>query len=191
VTLEGTYVRLEPLSEERHPAGLCEIGPDPDLWHLVPYRITTCDEMMAYVRQALAAQAAGSALPFAQIDKATGAVVGSTLHEYRYREPPGGDRVHVDRAAVAAHRHQRGGEVPAAPPRLETLGSIRVELKTDALNRRSRNAILRIGATQEGTLRQHIVTWTGRLRDTVYFSILDSEWPDVKTRLEKKLKPRA
>jgi RimJ/RimL family protein N-acetyltransferase len=65
-----------------------------------------------------------------------------------------------------------------------------VELKTDALNRRSRNAILRIGAKEEGTLRQHVVTWTGRLRDTVYFSILDSEWPEVKARLEEKLKPR-
>jgi RimJ/RimL family protein N-acetyltransferase len=58
------------------------------------------------------------------------------------------------------------------------------------LNRRSRNAILRVGAKQEGTLRQHIVTWTGRLRDTVYFSIMDGEWPAVKTRLEERLKPR-
>ena len=58
-----------------------------------------------------------------------------------------------------------------------------MELKTDALNEKSRNAILRIGAKEEGTLRRHLVTWTGRVRDTVYFSILDSEWPQVKHRL--------
>jgi RimJ/RimL family protein N-acetyltransferase len=69
----------------------------------------------------------------------------------------------------------------------ETLGCIRVELKTDALNHRSRAAIRRIGATEEGTLRQHVITWSGRLRDSVYFSILDSEWPRVKQDLERKL----
>jgi RimJ/RimL family protein N-acetyltransferase len=70
----------------------------------------------------------------------------------------------------------------------ETLGCVRVELKTDALNEKSRNAILRIGAKEEGTLRRHIVTWTGRIRDSVYFSVLDSEWPDVKAALEAKLR---
>jgi len=69
----------------------------------------------------------------------------------------------------------------------ETLGCIRVELKTDSLNQRSRSAIRRIGATEEGTLRQHMNTWSGRLRDTVYFSILDSEWPDEKGRLRSYL----
>ncbi len=69
----------------------------------------------------------------------------------------------------------------------ETLGCIRVELKTDALNQKSRDAILRIGAKEEGTLRQHMITSTGRLRDSVYFSILDSEWPKVKADLEARL----
>ena len=69
----------------------------------------------------------------------------------------------------------------------EGWGCIRVELKTDALNQRSRNAILRIGAKEEGILRRHLATWSGRVRDTVYFSILDSEWPAVKTALEAKL----
>jgi RimJ/RimL family protein N-acetyltransferase len=64
---------------------------------------------------------------------------------------------------------------------------IRVELKTDALNQKSRNAILRIGAKEEGTLRKHLITWTGRIRDSVYFSILDSEWPEAKARLEAML----
>ena len=65
---------------------------------------------------------------------------------------------------------------------------MRVELKTDALNQRSRNAILRIGAKEEGTLRKHLITWTGRVRDTTYFSILDSEWISVKSQLEAGLK---
>jgi RimJ/RimL family protein N-acetyltransferase len=69
----------------------------------------------------------------------------------------------------------------------ETLGCIRVELKTDALNERSRNAILRIGATEEGVLRKHMITTSGRIRDTVYYSIIDSEWPAVKESLEAKL----
>ena len=64
---------------------------------------------------------------------------------------------------------------------------LRVELKTDALNERSRRAILRLGAKEEGTLRKHMVSWNGRQRDSVYFSILDSEWPQVKARLESKL----
>jgi N-acetyltransferase len=64
---------------------------------------------------------------------------------------------------------------------------IRVELKTDALNQKSRNAILRIGAKEEGTLRKHLITWTGRIRDSVYFSILDKEWPEVKVKLENML----
>ena len=68
---------------------------------------------------------------------------------------------------------------------------IRVELKTDALNQRSRNAILRIGAKEEGTLRRHLLTWSGRVRDTVYFSILDTEWPEVKAMLETTLAPNA
>jgi N-acetyltransferase len=64
---------------------------------------------------------------------------------------------------------------------------VRVELKTDVLNQKSRNAILRIGAKEEGILRKHVITWTGRVRDSVYFSILDTEWPEVKTRLESRV----
>jgi len=71
----------------------------------------------------------------------------------------------------------------------EKLGCIRVELKTDSLNERSRAAILRIGAREEGTFRNHMITSTGRFRHTVYFSILDSEWPEVKSRLQARLLP--
>ena len=67
---------------------------------------------------------------------------------------------------------------------------LRVELKTDALNQRSREAILRLGAKEEGTLRKHMLTWNGRQRDSVYFSILDTEWPEVKARLKTKMESR-
>jgi RimJ/RimL family protein N-acetyltransferase len=73
----------------------------------------------------------------------------------------------------------------------EQWGCVRVELKTDALNQKSRAAILRIGAKEEGALRKHLITWTGRIRDTVYFSILDTEWPEAKARLESKLAAKA
>ena len=71
----------------------------------------------------------------------------------------------------------------------ETLGCIRVELKTDSLNEKSRNAILRIGAKEEGTFRNHMITASGRIRHTVYFSILDSEWAAVKARLQAMMVP--
>jgi RimJ/RimL family protein N-acetyltransferase len=187
VTLAGVHVRLEPLAQTHH-AALCAIGLDPELWDLIPYRVSTAEDMAAYIQSALDAQAAGTALPFATLHVPSGQVVGST----RY--------MNIDRAN---RRLEIGATWIAAPWRrtpvnteakylmlrhaFETLGCIRVELKTDALNQRSGNAIRRIGAIEEGTLRQHMITWSGRLRDSVYFSILDSEWPRVKQDLEHKL----
>jgi N-acetyltransferase len=189
VTLEGNFVRLEPLEEVRHFAGLCDIGLDPELWRLVPYRVTTPEEMRGYIRQALAAETAGTALPFAQIERATGRVAGSA----RYMNiDTANRRVEIGATWIAAPWQRTAINTEAKYLLLrhafETLGCIRVELKTDALNERSRRAILRIGAKEEGTLRQHMITWSGRLRDTVYFSILNSEWPEVKLELEEKLK---
>ncbi len=189
VTLEGNFVRLEPLQEVRHFAGLCDIGLDPELWRLVPYRVTTPEEMRGYIRQALAAETAGTALPFAQIESATGRVAGST----RYMNiDTANRRLEIGATWIAAPWQRTAINTEAKYLLLrhafETLGCIRVELKTDALNERSRKAILRIGAKEEGTLRQHMITWSGRLRDTVYFSILDAEWPEVKLELEEKLK---
>ena len=186
-TLQGRHVRLEPLGQSHH-AALCEIGLAPELWTLIPYRVSTPDEMAAYIQTALDHQAAGSALPFATVHAASGQVIGSTRF------------MNID----AAHRRVEIGATWIAKPwqrtvvnteakylmlrhAFETLGCIRVELKTDSLNQRSRAAILRIGAKEEGTLRQHMITWSGRLRDTVYFSILDSEWPRVREALEQKL----
>jgi RimJ/RimL family protein N-acetyltransferase len=144
--------------------------------------------MRRYVEEALARQASGAAIPFATTEAATGRVIGST--RFHNVEP--------------AHRRVEIGYTWIAPPwtrtpvnteakylmlrhAFESLGCVRVELRTDALNTRSRAAILRIGAKEEGTLRRHLRTDSGRFRDTVYFSILDDEWPDVKRRLEGRL----
>ncbi len=188
VILEGRYVRLEPLTEE-HTTGLAEIGLDEDLWKWIRTPVRTVEEMSAYLQTALGERVSGSALPFALIDKASGRVIGST----RYGNI---DRVH-HRVEIGwtwvARQWQRSPINTEAKYLLlrhafETLKCIRVELKTDSLNERSRAAILRIGAREEGTFRNHMITASGRIRHTVYFSILDSEWPDVKARLESKLR---
>lgn len=188
VILQGRHVRLEPLTLE-HSAGLAEVGLDDNLWKWIPTPVRTSEEMRVYVQTALEEQAAGSALPFALIEKSSGRVIGST----RYANI---DRVH--------HRLEVGWTWVARPWQrtainteakylllkhaFETLKCMRVELKTDSLNARSRAAILRIGAHEEGTFRNHMITASGRIRHTVYFSIVDSEWPEVKVRLEAKLR---
>ena len=185
--LEGAQVRLEPLTFEHH-AALCEVGLDPELWQWIPYRATTAEEMLGYIQGALKDQAAGIALPFATVERSTGRVIGST----RYMNiDMANRRVEIGATWIAKPWQRTAINTEAKYLMLrhafETLGCVRVELKTDALNEKSRNAILRIGAKEEGTLRRHMLTWTGRLRDTVYFSILDSEWPHVKAALEAKL----
>ncbi len=187
VTLGGQHVRLEPLSLD-HVAGLAEIGLDADIWRWMPVLVATADDMRAFVEEALAQQRAGTQLPFATVHAPTGTVIGST----RY--------LNIDRA----NRHVEVGGTWLAGPwqrtaanteakylmmrhAFETLGSIRVELKTDSLNERSRAAILRIGAREEGTFRNHMICYGGRIRHSVYYSIIDSEWPAVKRELERKL----
>ena len=189
--LEGGQVRLEPLTLEHH-AALCEVGLDPELWQWIPYRATTAEEMLAYIQSALKDQAAGTAQPFATVERSTGRVIGST----RYMNIDVTNRRREIGATWIAKPWQRTAINTEAKYLMlrhafETLDCIRVELKTDALNQKSRNAILRIGAKEEGTLRRHVVTWTGRVRDSVYFSVLDSEWPQVKAALEAKLTRKA
>ena len=188
VTLEGHIVRLEPLAPAHH-AGLCAVGLDPELWELIPYRVTTPDDMADYMQTALDAQRAGTALPFATVHVASGQVIGST--RFMNIDVPN-RRVEIGATWIAAPWRRTSVNTEAKYLMLrhafDTLGCIRVELKTDALNQPSRNAIRRIGAQEEGILRQHMVTWSGRLRDSVYFSILDREWPGVKRDLEQKLR---
>ena len=187
VTLEAGHVRLEPLTQAHH-AGLCEVGLDPELWRWIPFRVAGPEDMAAYIRAALEAQAAGTALPFATIDRNSARVVGSS----RYMNiDTANRRVEIGSTWVARPWQRTVINTEAKYLMLrhafEKLGCIRVELKTDSRNRRSRKAIQRIGARQEGILRNHMLTWSGRIRHTVYYSILDWEWPRVKAKLEAKL----
>jgi RimJ/RimL family protein N-acetyltransferase len=190
VVLEGQHVRLEPLAKE-HLAGLARVGLDEELWRWIPVPVRTAEELAEYIETALEEQKRGVSLPFALIEKATGRAIGST----RYGNI---DRTH-HRAEIGwtwvAREWQRSAVNTEAKYLLlrhafETLGCIRVELKTDSLNEKSRAAILRIGAKEEGIFRNHMITSSGRLRHSVYFSIVDSEWPAVKARLESLLSAR-
>jgi len=187
ITLEGRRVRLEPLSLSHH-AQLCEAGLDFDLWHWTTKNIRTPDDMRAYIEQALAEQARGTSLPFATLDPASGKAIGST----RYLNIDSSNlRVEIGATWLAKKWQRTGANTEAKYLMLrhafEQFGCIRVEFKTDSLNQPSREAILRLGAKEEGLLRNHMLTWTGRIRHTVYYSLIDSEWPEVKTRLEKML----
>lgn len=187
VTLEGRHVRLEPLSLAHH-AALSEVGLEEELWRWIPAPVRTPDEMREYIQTALREQAAGTALPFATVDRASGRAVGST----RYGNIDGANRrVEIGWTWVAPAWQRTAVNTEAKYLMLrhafETLGCIRVELKTDSLNQRSRRAILRLGAQEEGTFRNHMITASGRIRHTVYYSVTDAEWPAVKSRLEEKL----
>jgi RimJ/RimL family protein N-acetyltransferase len=189
VTLEGRHVRLEPLSQAHH-AGLSAVGLDEQLWRWIPTPVRTAEEMSAYIATAIEEQARGVSLPFALIEKSSGRVIGCTRYGNIDRTH---HRVEIGWTWVAPGWQRTGVNTEAKYLLLqhafETLGCIRVELKTDSLNEKSRNAILRIGAKEEGTFRNHMITASGRIRHTVYFSILDSEWAAVKARLQAMMVP--
>jgi RimJ/RimL family protein N-acetyltransferase len=187
VTLEGRHVRLEPLMKA-HVAGLSEVGLDEELWRWIPIPVRTLEEMSAYVETAVSERERGVSLPFVLVEKPTGRLIGCTRYgniDHTHR------RVEIGWTWVAKTWQRTPINTEAKYLLLrhafETLGCIRVELKTDSLNEKSRAAILRIGAQEEGLFRNHMITSSGRLRHTVYFSILDTEWPGVKLRLEEKL----
>ena len=189
VVLEGRHVRLEPLSQAHH-ADLAAVGLEEELWRWIPTPVRTPEEMSAYIATALDEQARGVSLPFALIEKTSGRAIGSTRYGNIDRAH---HRVEIGWTWVAPAWQRTAVNTEAKYLLLrhafETLGCMRVELKTDSLNERSRAAILRIGAREEGTFRNHMITSTGRVRHTVYFSILDSEWPAVKSSLQSRMMP--
>jgi RimJ/RimL family protein N-acetyltransferase len=155
----------------------------------VPVR--TVDEMAAYLETALREQERGVSLPFAIVEKATGRAIGSTRYGNIDRTH---HRLEIGWTWVARNWQRTAMNTEAKYLLLkhafELLGCMRVELKTDSLNERSRAAILRIGAREEGIFRNHMITASGRIRHSVYFSIIDSEWPAVRARLESMLNSR-
>ncbi|HEX4544645.1 MAG TPA: GNAT family protein [Candidatus Acidoferrum sp.] len=191
VTLEGRHVRLEPLRRD-HLVGLAEVGLDPELWRWIPTAVRTREEMEAYIETALLEQERTVSLPFALVQKTTGQPIGSTRYGNIDRTH---HRVEIGWTWVARAWQRTAANTEAKYLLLrhafESLGCMRVELKTDSLNERSRAAILRIGAQEEGIFRNHMITESGRIRHSVYFSIIDSEWPGAKARLEAKLSSAA
>jgi RimJ/RimL family protein N-acetyltransferase len=184
VTLRGSVVALEPMRMD-HVDALTRVGLDPELWRWIPSSVSSAEEMRGYVATALDEQRRGVSLPFVIIARGTEQVVGST----RYGNIDLANRRLEIGWTWVTPAHQRTAVNTEAKLLLlthafERLQVNRVELKTDALNLKSRAAITRLGAIEEGTLRKHLVTNTGRIRDTVYFSIIDTEWPAVKRRLE-------
>lgn len=187
VILEGRHARLVPMTPEHVPA-LWRAGSDPELWRWTISQVHSEDDMRRYVAAALLAQEQGTALPFVTTEAASGEVVGSTRYgnadAYHRRVEIGWTWIARPWQRTAVNTEAKFLMLRHA---FETLGCIRVELKTDALNQRSRRAIQRIGGREEGILRKHMLTDHGRVRDTVYFSIVDDEWPQARARLEEML----
>jgi N-acetyltransferase len=186
LTLEGSVVRLEPIRPE-HAELFWNVAKDSvdEIFQWIPYRMKSQEDFQQAVEKALAEQERGESVAFATVERISGEVIGSTRFMNLDRV---NRRVEIGSTWIASAWQRTAVNTEAKYLMLrhafEVWQCIRVELKTDALNERSRNAILRIGAKEEGTLRRHVITWTGRVRDSVYFSILDNEWPEAKAKLE-------
>ena len=185
VTLENQTVRLEPLAEH-HVQGLLDAGHFSEIWQYMPVAIQADEHAAGFVAYAQQMHAAGTALAFAMIQPSTGQFIGST--GYWNADLPN-RRIEIGFTWITPE-HQRtavntAGKLLLLTHAFETLELNRVEFKTDALNERSRAALKRIGAVEEGTLRRHMVQPDGRLRDSVYFSVIREEWPKAKTNLER------
>jgi RimJ/RimL family protein N-acetyltransferase len=187
LALHGSIVSLEPLTLEHVPM-LARVGLEPDLWRLQPKAIESLADMHDYVAQALAEQERGVSLPFVIVRRADQTVIGST----RYMDialPH--RRLEIGATWLAPVAQRSGANVEAKRLLLshafEVLGMQKVVFKTEVLNAQSRKAILALGAVEEGIFRKQLIAETGRARDMIYFSILDTEWPAVRSRLDQRL----
>ena len=183
--LTGDIVRLEPLTEA-HVSGLTAVGCDERIWQLMLYgNIHTEADMRAWVGDMLSRQATGTDLPFAVIHLQSGRVAGATRYMEMRSEHKG---LEIGGTWYGLEFQRTGVNTECKYLLLkyafETLNCVRVQFKADARNERSIRAIERIGATREGVLRNHYILQDGKLRDSVYFSILDREWPGIRVRLE-------
>ncbi len=187
VILEGKFVRLEPLRVDHLPA-LCKVGLDESIWQWTANVVKEESDLESYVRTALAEQMQGTALPFVTIERSSGTVVGSTrfgnIDTTHLKAEIGWTWINPKWQRTVVNTEAKLLMLTHA---FEVWKCIRVELKTDTNNEKSRNAIRRIGGVEEGTLRNHMITETGRFRDTVYFSIIETEWKSVKANLTSKL----
>jgi RimJ/RimL family protein N-acetyltransferase len=187
VTLPGRIVRLEPL-ELAHVPGLADVALDPEIWQWTLARPTDEAGLRAWAEAAIAGREAGTELPFVTLEASTGRPIGSSrfmniVLEHR--------RLEIGWTWVAKPWQRSGANREAKLLMLthafETLGCRRVEFKTDSLNEPSRTALLGIGAQFEGIFRNHMVMPDGRMRHSAYYSVIDEDWPAVRTSLERSL----
>jgi RimJ/RimL family protein N-acetyltransferase len=187
VTLQGRWISLEAI-DERHAPGIFEAMRDDEVCRYLAWEPPkSLDETLALVREANDAMARGQAVVYAQVWNATGRAIGSTrLLDVR----PADRQVEIGSTFLGRDYWRTPANTESKYLFLrhcfESLGCVRVALKTDGRNLRSQEAIERLGAVREGVLRRHMRI-KGYQRDTVYFSILDDEWPAVKARLETRL----
>jgi len=184
VSLEGKHVRLDPMRLE-HYERLAEIGLGQDIFRYFPIAIDTEEQMLGYLQHSVAATESGEMLVWVTVSRELGEPVGATSYlsiDRRNRKLEiGGTWVAPQWQRTPCNTEAKYLQLQHA---FETLGCVRVEFKTDSLNAKSRAALLRIGAVEEGTMRNHIIRPDGRLRHSLYFNVLDSEWPGVRARLE-------
>ncbi|MBI1744246.1 GNAT family N-acetyltransferase [Candidatus Acetothermia bacterium] len=188
VTLTGRTVRLEPLSEAHLP-DLVLVANDESIWRFFASGIINTEERLrVFVRDLLQKQTQGSDLPFAVIHLESGRAIGCTRYMEIHREHRG---LEIGGTWYGVQYQRTGVNTECKYLLLkhafEVLGCIRVQLKTDLRNERSQRAIERIGAVKEGILRHHMVMPDGYIRDSVYYSVIDTEWPRVKEYLEEKM----
>ncbi|WP_322066676.1 GNAT family N-acetyltransferase [Burkholderia ubonensis] len=186
-TLTGEHVELQPLHAS-HAQALLAAAADGQLWNLRVTVVPGPDTIDAYLATALQGRAAGTVMPFAIVERATGRVVGST----RFWKIDGKNRkLEIGHTwlgeSVQRSRVNTGAKWLLLTYAFETLRCVRVQFTTDELNEKSRAAILRLGAKQEGIVRHERIMPDGRKRNSVRFSIIDDEWPDVKARLRERL----
>ncbi len=188
VVLTGQFVRLEPLTED-HAAGLAAVGMDDTIWEYLPYgSMHNEEDIRHWIDTLLGRRANGTDLPFVVIHKASGRVAGTTRY-MEIRPEHNGLEIGGTWYGAEFRRTQVNTECKYLLLRqaFEKLGCIRVQLKTDARNERSQRAIERLGAVKEGMLRNHMILPDGYVRHSIYYSIINSEWPQVKSRLEQML----
>ncbi len=188
VTLTGRLVRLEPLTED-HIADLAKVGLESEIWRYMRYgKIETRTQMAEWVGELLQLQTQGSDLPFAVIDQASGAAVGSTrylnIDQLDRSVEIGGTWYGLDYQGTLVNTECKYLLLKHA---FEELGCVRVWFKTDLRNQRSQHAIERLGAVKEGVLRNHMILPDGYIRDSVVYSVIPADWPEVKTMLEARL----
>jgi RimJ/RimL family protein N-acetyltransferase len=190
VTLEGSLVRLEPLALA-HLDDLARVAFEGDLWRWTMVQPANVGELRDWLEAAVAAAATGAEMPFATVDLPSGRAIGSTrfmsiVPEHRRLEI-GWTWVGLQHQRSGANREAKLLQMTHA---FEALGANRVEFKTDSLNDKANPGLLGIGATFEGTFRNHMVMPGGRLRHSNYYSVVREEWPAVKAALQDRIRPR-